>query len=473
MAISISFYKFAKKLNSTKRPDAEGITYDYCLLKDGCGVINPLIKVQTSANVTIYNYCYIPIFDRYYFVNEWFYEDALWNAKLDCDMLASWKNTIGSSELYVLRSASQFDTSIKDSLYPCKIGVDYQYTQHQLENWVGLATTLLGTYIVGIINNEQSSYGSITYYALTGVQMAEFRSYMLSDIKAWDDISDFTGDIAKAFIDPFQYVVSTLWFPIALPDSELGEDINLKFGFWDSGLKGHSLLGMTYEDTFHLERPGRNDTEGARGNWLYLYPFGEYKLILYPYGIIPIDGNNITDSGIDVSITVDLVTGMSICEVSASTYESVIAERGKMLTSISGQVGVPMQLSQVTTNYSAFASALPAIGGIISGNPSGIMLGASNAISSIADALQPKTGVTGQSGGISGAIKGNLALFVAEYRTPTEDDNEENGKPLCKKVVINTLSGYIVVAHGDVDLPATDAEIDRVKELLESGFYYE
>lgn len=60
-------------------------------LRDESGIVNPVIMVK-SKNPSSYNYCYIPEFKRYYFINEMVsVRNGLWRLSLHCDVLESFK----------------------------------------------------------------------------------------------------------------------------------------------------------------------------------------------------------------------------------------------------------------------------------------------------------------------------------------------------------------------------------------------
>lgn len=63
-------------------------------LKDATNVINPEVMVKADS-VSGYNYAYIPLFNRYYFVEEVVsYRTGLWIMKLQVDVLESFKSDI-------------------------------------------------------------------------------------------------------------------------------------------------------------------------------------------------------------------------------------------------------------------------------------------------------------------------------------------------------------------------------------------
>lgn len=63
-------------------------------LKDATNVINPEVMIQANT-INGYNYAYIPIFNRYYFIEEvTSYRTGLWIIKLKVDVLESFKSDI-------------------------------------------------------------------------------------------------------------------------------------------------------------------------------------------------------------------------------------------------------------------------------------------------------------------------------------------------------------------------------------------
>ena len=472
MSFYVNFYTINKKENSTKLPgDA---TYSWtCNLKSPCGIINPSIEVAFTEETTDpsnLNYCYISLWGRYYWVNEWTWADGYWTASCTVDVLASYRGDIGASTLYVLRAQSQSDPDIIDTVYPAKVDAYFSHSSGTVEGWVNSPNPNSGTYVVGIVSNDNSVAGGIAYYALTGEQMASFRAYMLGDIKEWEEITDFSGDIAKAFIDPFQYVVSCLWFPF--PISSVGSATPIKFGFWTSNVTGTPLTMYFAQHSVTIAFPERTEADSRR--WLYCSPFATYYLRAMPFGLIPIDPISLDKQSIDCYIATDLVTGLA---------ELQIIVDGNTIATKTANVGVQVQLSQISTDYTTLATGnggglisniFDKIGGAIVGAVDALANGYSlSGIASSAQAGMASAEVSGSSGGMYAVTQGAMYTLYARYLDPVEEDIERFGRPLCKNVQISTLSGFILCGHGDIAIDGTAEESRRVREYLEGGFYYE
>lgn len=157
-----TFYVFPKRTNSTKRPSS-GTDYNI-EVKAPCNIINPEIKIASNANPTGYNYCCIPTWGRYYWVKNWTYSNSLWTASLVVDALASYRDQIGSSTEYVVRSSAQYDSSISDSLYPAKATVQSVTNAFQ----GGFAETISkGFFVIGFIAKTPNSIGAVTYVVMS------------------------------------------------------------------------------------------------------------------------------------------------------------------------------------------------------------------------------------------------------------------------------------------------------------------
>ena len=68
MAITVNLYSFSKRENSTKRPTSGATSYS-CTLIDDTSLMNPIFKLEIGSNPIGKNYCYVPDFDRYYFIS--------------------------------------------------------------------------------------------------------------------------------------------------------------------------------------------------------------------------------------------------------------------------------------------------------------------------------------------------------------------------------------------------------------------
>lgn len=119
-----------------------------CQITMGCPVCSPEIYIDTFVDYSTYNYCYIPDFNRYYFINEMTPQDAQHiTLSLGVDVLYTYKDIILNHEFLILRNENQTDTKIVDNSYPLKVNKQFE----QFETEGGLMVTNDTTFVIGVI----------------------------------------------------------------------------------------------------------------------------------------------------------------------------------------------------------------------------------------------------------------------------------------------------------------------------------
>ena len=175
--MQISIGTFIKKQNSTMRPSGLDQTMNVELKRDTT-VINPVFRLKGGRFSPSYNYVHVPAWGRYYFITNANYVigDIV---EVECaeDYGATWRDQIGASSLYVLRSAAASDGDIIDSMYPAKTNVTILNTGADspfAESMSG------GCYILGTVSKSTTGTGAVTYYYCTESQIRAFSQYLLS-----------------------------------------------------------------------------------------------------------------------------------------------------------------------------------------------------------------------------------------------------------------------------------------------------
>ena len=464
MSFKVDLYTLSKRDNSTKQPTGTPVEYD-CILKDGCSIFTPAIKLDMglASDPSVYNYAYIPAFGRYYFIEDWFFTDRLWIANMRVDVLATYKTQIGSSSLYVLRAAGAHDGDIIDTLYPAKTGCSYA-ADTKSNPWQS------SCFIVGVVSAD-ASFGSMEYYAMTA---GELRSMCLALTdpatiidSAYDfDVTELSTGLQLALVDPIQYVKSCIMLPVSKGDiTNLGSGQTVKACRFDAGTgnKVYPTSRITNSYSFAIQK--HPDTN-ARGNYVNSKPFTNITLTIPPWGCIDIDTSVTANaSTLSVEVEVDPISGKGVLVVKANNI---------VLNRLEAQVGVPISLSSVTRDYiGAATSALGAVGGAVSGFMGNIggFIGAASGVGNAVESLMPRA----QTIGTTGSFVSNRGEFRLDHQffRPVPDDNIHNGRPLCQVRQLNTLSGYMLIQDGDVTIAGTASEDSKIRNYLETGFYYE
>lgn len=510
MAVTINFYQLSKRENSTRRPSGAPQASYSCLIKDGSGVRNPEIRLTIGdVNPAGLNYAHIPIYNRYYYVGDWTYTRGEWSTTLTCDELATWRQQIGAASLYVLRAAYRHNGLVPDGMYPIINGItvnDQPYMLNDaIEHWwnpyqsAGIGITAKdGGFVVGVlsyVDANTSTFGGINYLWLTPGQMqsflraiydpdgnpqaanaiqAVFRQQMTAD-----EIANLSYVVENPFTD---YIKSVMY----IPASPANKTLQTSFYF------GHNLFtqadnqvsSYSFDPTQIITLTAGFDIPqhpeaGNRGRYLNARPYTDSYLLLPRLGVVELDNSLFASSTmrLRLDLQIDPISGMGVYVLYASHQEPDGVARQIEIQRWSAKIGVNVALSEtkeVGETLNALMSLVNPASAIASMDIAGAITGAGAAITSLQRASE-----TG--GGTIGTNDGWLGL-MQQYRTPhlltiwhnvADDDNANNGRPLCEVAQLSTLPGYIKVQDGDVSIPGYSGEQEAVRAYLEGGFYYE
>lgn len=456
--MNIQLYEFSKKINSTKQPS--GGRSVNVRLKEGCSIIHPIFRCLFDAT----NDNYIKWGSNYYYIDDSFINS---NDEIEyhCtrDPLATFKNDIGSQKQFIARSAKFFDTSVIDMKYPTLC--DPKLQRVLVSDLDSQITTTNGTYVVGVASPKGDS--GVTYYVFGESGMSEFLSYLFDGAWLDNENEDIGVALQKELINPFQYVVSCMWYPLDLVGTYDGL---IKFGYWSTDMNGfilresdrvQELLG-----SFVIpEHPQFKD----RGLYVNGAPFTELSFNCWCFGTIPLDPQPfVQNHTVGLRVLVDCFTGLADLVITDVT--------GVMITRQSAQFGVPIQLSQVNQNLlnsgmSLISSASSAVAGIVTGNVVGGVVGAVQGIGSALQSAMPQVRTAGTVG--SKIAYSEMPQLTCKFYRQTLTDDTTMGRPLMKPYTPSQIGGYMECCNVELDTTATPSEKEQIINYMERGFFYE
>ena len=533
----VYFANFSKKLNSTAKPTfPEGSFYIDCKLKAPCNVLKPVLEftyTQSSVDALIpYNYAYIPVFERYYYIKNWHFVNLKTVCELEVDVLATYQDAIFNSYQYVLRSYSRYDGGIVDMTYPITADAPSVIYNKQ-NNPLQPPSTGYGVFVIGIVNKVGSLTGCVSYYVMSYLVFMTFCQNMFNLPTQWgSDGEDIADGIKKAITDPFQYVVSVIWLPYSTVDfvnRGLVDTItsgNITVGYDTVAIAGtaysmkNSILNIEFTNLISLTMP-KHPAAATRGKYLNQEPYAHYFLSFYPFcGRVELDASQIGDkTTIYLVYTVDLRTGKGILNVCAGYTGTTYADWQPLnpIYTIEAQVGVNIPVSVIHTalptnlgqmGVGAVASAMGQFGGFkgigkkllsTTSNWLADIVGASDAtkqeinetigatpinfgdISKIASTAMKSTAeLKGSQGTISLNSRMPLILWGVFYWT-TDEALYLNGRPLCKYQQLhaendaNALSGFVCCDKPKLQAPsgAYASEVAEIENYLTTGIFIE
>lgn len=358
---------------------------------DACSILRPviLLNVGPQANPTGANYAYISEYSRYYWVSDWTVNRGQWAATLTIDPLASWKEEIGNTFQYVLRSSSASNGYVQDAMYPALSKCSIQ-TVPVKDN--PFANTLAGgEYVVGIVGKSGTGMGAVNYYVMTPAQFLAFGEKLYGDTSIYDIAAEEIAAF-KAQFNPLQYIVYCQWFPFTLPKGAARSTVD--FGWWELSCQCNNIpASPVFGKVATFSIP--NHPQSSRGLYLNKSPYSRYILHFGPFGDIPLDSTYFPDGegrGFNANMSVDMITGLGTLRITTGGGYAAI---------VRGKVGVDISLAQISVDYKGAAvSAVEAIGSAIITGGASLLTGGLSGISNAIDSTIPQVRSSGSNGSL-------------------------------------------------------------------------
>lgn len=455
---------YSKRKNSTKQPTSG--TDVTIVLKDDCSIVNPIF--QTSSIPITANYFYISEFGRYYFLSNLVQISRdIWEFTLECDVLASYKSSIGSCVAQIGFSSTGYDTMKIDTRLPVKVTKTVTKSS-------GVSPGLFdaqGCYILAVSNIE-SNMSMVCYYAVDQANMQTLMQELLSNLNLQSAVHAYCTDVWDA-------VISCTWVPFSkseMPGSL--SDVSIVVANEITNAVGRKLTNPA------VRTASANDTiPWTYSDFRRATPFSSINAWIPGYGYVEINASDLAGkTALKFEFTADCTTADVVCRITN-------ADGSEIYQSISYNMGVQIPLSNFTmdaqgviqnttgflsnaTNTAISAGAMN-IAGVVSGAFSMLASGANTVLT----ANKREVSVKGTQGGRAVIGLGtDVIIFV--FSVDTEDPDDASyiarwGRPVGVTHAISNHSGYVECIGAYCNMAGTALEKERVNNYLNTGFYYE
>lgn len=465
MSITVTFYQFAKRENSTAQPTTSTVntTVDV-LLKEQCTDEQPVLILNSSDpdNYYAYNYCYIPFFDRFYFIE---HREVNTGKRLYIycseDYLATRKAAILSTTAYV-KYSSQVTNNNPDT------------------RLTALATPLVNESYSALTHTIFTETG-LPILNLTGVKTSGI--YILSDASdikhlfddvGWENItSQDTYEVIKEAAMQFftkdsasRNIRSAFAVPWVLHPNIVGTQQELIIGSYPTGIDGYIVNKTIYTDSVTMAIPWNTNDWRRSGKYS--------KLIMY----IPLFGfqelnpeNLINDSQVTLTMIFSYENGDVAYQVEGATSRQIVAVG---TTNASAPIGVGssnVNNTKLTTSVSAASI------GLMTANPLIAGLGLAAGLLGVTDALG---GSAINGGGLGGFASAGLDPMVhiwcitSAFSMAPATMAASYGYPLDQIRSLTGLTGYCECRDFKLaSSAATLSETTKINDMLNNGIFIE
>lgn len=482
--MKIYFWTFSKKYNSTIRPAMSGYQEYECVLKSNTGVIAPTIELNLGlvVNPSAYNFAYIPDFGRYYWVQEWDFVQSTWIASLSVDVLATWRPYIGDTDMYVFRSSYEYDGNIPDSMYNSTAAVT-----HSVSSITPLSKKLTdGYYIISVYGNGNDTTKTVSFFCFDSSNFAKFINQVysyLNDNSIWTSaLTTLAVGIRNAIFNISDYIGGCMWSPFNPSDGQetvssihLGNyEMNLvPLGIACNRIRDN-VEGVVYNYANSVTIP-KHPQASTRGKCYNMTPYTKYKLVYLPFGVMDLDTVRLADfTYLRLDVRVDGITGQGILNIYGfnGTQANPTDVTLLFVRTCKYLVDIPVVYSKSNTFGAMQNQQYEAINQSYVNKNATATLTALHAIQTAYDLMNPDIDITGKIGGMAELDYQNNGLYSI-FLGVADEDNDSNGRPLCKVRKPVNIPGYIEGESNTFSAPATESEMAEVKRFIENGFYYE
>ena len=452
--MNIYAYDFSKKPNSTAVPSGSGTSITV-RLKDATSKFYPTFELTGAFP----GYSYIKWDSRYYYVNDIVQvTNGVYDIICSIDVLGTWRSDILATTTFVNRSASNYNTMVKDP----ELGNTQEEVRVSQADTYFTEFDSTGCYLLRVAGADASSPAGVGTFILDKAELADALNFMVSN-NVWDAAWD---GVVKTIFNPFQYILSLKWIALSKTTMETlcpGTDY-IMFGWsWTSPNKYHVLTRTHYNFYASLNKPTHYYSDFRK----YDPSFSRYRLLLPGCGEFDIP-----------SIDIDSFDGM-VCNVDfltcKATYYGNHLSTDNQIYKFDGIIGAEVQMSQVT--HSLMNGVGSAAGGIAAGltiaNPVaagiGVGMGAMGAMNAI---IQGNPSSNGTNGAV-GDLMANQAMRITEINYGSTGFPSNYGRMLNQNATLSSLSGFVLCPEASVNCNAPEELKDKINSLLRTGIYIE
>lgn len=291
-------------------------------------------------------------------------------------------------------------------------------------------------------------------YKIYNPTQAEINSF-----GAWLWSSNFVDQLLKVFNNPMESIIG-LHKVYASPI--IGGRSNIKVGYLDSGVSSNFVSNQyTKIDC------GTVNLQEYFGNVFDYSPYTSIELYLPCIGFVQLDVGNVMRSSINITYTVDVLTGACIAEVNVKRDGY-----GGVLYSYSGNCASQYPLS--SGSYMGIVSSVIGVAGSIVGTVASGGSLAPLALGATSGLLNAKTHVqhSGSLSGNSGVMGGKIPYLIITRPQTNMAENYQHfqGIPSNTYTQLSACHGFVKVKNVNVqNIIAESEELEEIKTLLLDG----
>ena len=496
MSMTVKFYQFEKRRNSTKTPTIAGLTSEdfTVVLKSPTSYRTPAFHVERSSTGFPFNY-----FDwdgwLYYVTDVVSVGNDRYEVHGDLDILGTLRPWILATTAYVLYDQTT-NTELPDHRLSLNTTMGVS-TSGAAFNYLGGHSFPGGTIIAGIITDGGASFyemdGSTADTLLSHINSNEIPNLLPMPTISWQtsSLEEIVEGIAEIFdtlgqnfvITMRQFlgsksasscIISARQVPVS-PGAISGTSETIYLGTWNSGKTGLRITNRIVNDSCTVSIPW------AFSDWRRNAPYTELYLFIPFVGLISLSpGDLIGYSSITITASLDVISGDVLFNVVAGGGglggSHYIGQYGGNIAGAyaigSSAVSVGQQIT-TAIGATAAGAAIVASGGTVAAMAAKI--GAAGIVGLMASNTPTPSSITGGGGGAALGVAATCYCICVTHDTNVAPDSVSAtiGTPAMAQKALSGLTGFVQTKEASVSAPFYSGIVDDCNALLDGGIYIE
>ncbi len=481
MAITVEFFNFSKRKNSTAIPTGAAPKTASVLLKDDCSLESPVFEIHsaTIAEFAIYNYVHISDFGRYYFVEERTYKTgSVIVIRCNVDVLASFKTAIqAQTGVFIEYSSAPTANIIDGRMQRLTVPVVTESylalpnTTFTENGCVILSTTgnkCTGTFILANAGHIYNLLDGIDWTTTT-VAGTTIEDITLNGFQRMCDVMEqfFTKDSAS------RNIRNAFTLPWVVHHSAIGSQVNnYVIGSFPTGETVYKVADKVVTDSVTINIPWQQSDwrRSAANCQLFMYA------PLFGVMTLPVD-QLINDSSVTIQYAFSYENGDVALTVKSSGSDQIITTASTNVASPVGVGASNISSGKVTSSATSIISGIAtmAIADTASGGFAGLLAAAAGGIG-LTDALGGQTLSGGGLGGFASAALDKVCHIWCVGSQLSDTPANMAGAFGYPNFCVGSLAGktgYVKLRNSTFNGAGSSVENDAITAYMNQGFYIE
>ena len=490
MSMTLKFYTFQKRKNSTLTPATAGLDAEEIdvVLKTPTSYRNPSFHLSRSGGFP-YNYMEWDSW-LYYITDVVSVGNDRFEVQCEMDILGTLRPWIMTTTAFVLYDQTA-NTELPDGRLSVVTSKQTSVNSGAFQ-YLGGHSFPGGTIVAGIITKNGASYyvmdGSTADSLLHNINDTEIPGLLPLPHISWttdsieeilDGIGRVLNTIGTNIVKGLQHIlgsrsasdciISAKQLPV-LPGAITGTSESVYLGTWNSGQSAKRITNRIVLDSADVAIPW------AFADWRRNAPYTELYLYIPFVGLISLSpGDLVGDTSIHILASLDAISGDVIFEVSTAAGRYIGQYGGNVAgTYAIGSSAVSFGQQVVTAiGATAAGAAIVATGGAAA--VMAAKLGAAGIAGIIASNTPTPSTITGGGGGAALGLAATCYCISVTHNTNVLPDSvtASIGTPAMAQKVLGTLTGFVQTKAASVAAPMYGPIVEECNSLLDGGVFIE